>query len=423
MNILLPVHFFTDNPTSGITTGFWNIAKHLAERGHKIFVVANAVELHDETKKSLRAKNIYLYQIFNYKTHGYGYTEAFMSFIFALWLRLFRKFDWIFIFDEAKTPFSHFKLGAKLASRILTPETDIAKETFTTGDWAYDRQRKDISEGWDKRTVPLLYRLFRFIAVRLWYRLFPVKARGENSDILFCEGKETANYYRASGRRNPVYLPLGVEQYRFDAFAGGLIDSGGKFSYLFVGRILRMKGIYYLIEAFKRLADKYSDIELWVIGHSSGEYSEKLYSDIRGYEDKIKVLGEKNRNEVVRYMKSCQVVVDPMIWANFSSVALEALYCAKPLIAPKYGNSKDFVQDGSSGFLVDSREVDSLAEKMEYMLTHYDEARQMGQAGREFIVKYLTWDKVAKIVEDNFVYFHDQEKINQLNERYENYAY
>lgn len=423
MNILLPAHHFTDDPKSGIETGFWNFAKCLAERGHKIFVVANSVELLGETKASLKAKNIFLYQIYNYKTHGIGYTEGFMFFFFTLFLRIRYKFDWIFIVDEARTPFSRFKLGARLASRILTPETDLAKEIFTTGDWAYDRQRKDVGEGWDKRAVPFSYRVYSFLAAKIWYKLFPVKMRGENSDILFCEGRESFDYYRKIGRKNPVYLPLGVEDYRFDAYQGDLVDSKGKFSYLFIGRILRMKGVFYLIEAFKKMADKYEDIELWIIGHSHGEYKEKLYNDIKGYEDSIKILGEKNRQEIVRYMKSCQVVVDPMIWANFSSVALEALYCGKPLIAPLYGNAKDFVKDGQSGFLLDSRDVYKLQEKMEFFHENYEQAKIMGQRGHDFVKQHLTWAKVAKIVEDNFLFFNDKEKIKSLNNNYEHYNY
>jgi glycosyltransferase involved in cell wall biosynthesis len=423
MNILVPVHHFTDDPKSGIDTGLWNFSKHLAGAGHKIFVVATAVDLINETSASLRRKNIYLYKICNYESHGLGQTEALMIFFFSLLLRLFYKFDWIFIIDEARTPFSHFKLGAKLGSRILAPESSLARGIFNSGDWVYDRQRKDTGQGWDQRPVPLFYKTWRWFAFMIWYKLFPVKDKGQNSDILFCEGKESLDYYRMTNRNNPVYLPLGVENYRFDAWLGTRIDVKHKFVYLFVGRILRMKGIYHLIEAFKKLADKYSDIELWVIGGSYGEYREKLFSDIRGYENRITILGEKSREEVVLYMKSCQVVVDPMIWANFSSVALEALYCGKPLIAPLYGNTKDFVKDGYSGFLVDSRNVILLQDKMDFFYNHYDQAEIMGKFGQDFIKKYLSWEKVSKIVENNFVFFGDKEKIRKLNETYENYKY
>lgn len=421
MNILMPAHHFTDEPKSGVDTGFWNFAKHLADNGHKIFIITTSLNLVRETKKGLKNKNIYIYQIYNYKTHHLDETESFMIFIFAVFLRLFYKFDWIFIIDETKTPFSHFKLGARLASRIIRPRTDSI-EKFKGEDWQYDRQRKDIGEGWQNRKTPFVYRVFRFIAIRFWYKLFPVRKSAENSDIVFCEGKETLKYCRESGLKNSVYLPLGVENYRMDKQIN-LIDIKGKFVYLFVGRVLKMKGIFYLVEVFKELSKKYPNIRLWIAGHSYGEYAEKLANDIRGFESKIKVLGERERNDVVRYMKSCDVVVDPMIWANFSSVALEALYCKKPLIAAIGGNSKDFVKDGESGFLVDSRNVSLLKNKMEYFYLNQEEAKKMGQRGYDFVNKYLTWDKVVKIVDDNLTFFDDKQKIKEINKKYENYDY
>lgn len=424
MNILFPIHHFTDDPKSGIETGMWNFPKHLALKGHKVFVVATSVNLVNETKKTLKEKNIFLYQIYNYKTHGVGYTEAFMTFVFSAFLRVFYKFDWIFIVDEASTPFSRFKFGAKLASRILTPRNKEMVNFFNSGDWLYDRQRKDVGEGVDSTRDHLIYRISRFISIKIWYKFFPVKEIGENSDILFCEGKNTLNYYKKEKNKNAVYLPLGIEKERFDGYKGDIPRNKDEFIFIFVGsRIIKSKGIYYLIESFKNLNKIYPDTRLWLIGDAFGEYKEKLINGIKGFEDKIDLLGKQPRESIVRYMKSCDAVVDPMVWANFSSVSLEALYCKKPLITPLLGNSKDFVEDGVSGFLVDSRDVVLMAEKMKYFYLNRDESRKMGEEGFKFVNNYLTWDKVVKIVEDNMIFLNDKKKIRKLNKIYENFSY
>lgn len=423
MNILFPTHHFTDDPRSGIEAGIWNFPKHLAKNGHKIFVVTCSLELFNESKKSLRKKNIFIYQIYNFKTHGLGYTESFMTFVFSFFLRFFYKFDWVFLVDESKSPFSYFKFGAKLASRILTPRNKSMETFFNSGDWLYDKQRKDVGEGWDERKLPFLYKIFRFIAIRIWFKLFPVYNIHQNVDILFCEGKNTFFYYNGREKINAVYLPLGVENNRFDSFRGDVERNYNDFIFLFIGRILKMKGIYYLIESFKRLLKKYPNMKLWIIGNAFGEYKENLLRDIQGFEDRIILLGKKSRKDVVRYMKSSDVVVDPMIWANFSSVALEALYCKKPLIAPLGGNSKDFVVDGISGFLVDSRNINDLTEKMEFFYLNQDEAKEMGKRGFSFVDKYLVWEKVVKIVENNLIFFDNKQKIKKLNRKYENYDY
>ena len=397
MRILVPTHHFTDNPTCGVDIGIWNFVKYLAEFGNSVYVVTTSLSLRYETRKSLKKKGINIYKVYNYKNHHLDETEAFVTFLFSCFLRIFLKFDWIFIIDEARTPFSRFKLGAKLAARVIRPKTKEV-EKFKGDDWEYDRKRKNIAEGVDSDKRPVLYRAIMFFAVRVWYRIFPIKVSAENADLLFCEGGETLRYCKKIGRKNAIYLPLGVEDYRIDKQEGE-IETNGHFVYLFVGRILRMKGIYYLIDAFKQLSHMYPDVRLWIIGKANGEYKDRLVAELRGYEDKIKFFGEKNRDEIFKYMKSSHVVVDPMIWANFSSVVLEALYCGKPTIAPLGGNAKDFIKDGFNGFLVDSRDISRLRERMEYFYTHYDEAKKIGERGKVYVKEHLTWRKVAKNVE------------------------
>lgn len=423
MNILFPVHYFTDDPQSGFHTELWNLPLHLAKCGNRVFVVTLSALLTRETKKSLKEKNIYLYQIYDYKTHGLGYTQSLMVFFFSVFLRLFHKFDWIFVIDNAKTPFSYFKLGAKYAARVYSPETPELIKLFNSGDWVYDREHKDATEGWDKRKTPLIYRIFSFISFKIWYPMFPVKKTGENADMMFCQGMEPFKYHKSIGTPNPVYLLNGVESERFDNFKGGLIDKKDRFVYLFIGRIMKSKGIFRLIDAFKKLAERYSDIDLWVVGASYSHYDKLLRESVKGFENRIKLLGQKNRDEIVVHIKSCDVLVDPFIYAAFSNVVIEALYAKKPVIAPILGDTKDLVKEGITGFLVDSRDVSALIKKMEYCYTNYAEVERMAVKGHEFIKKYLTWDKIARIADDNFRFFGDEKKRSELNRKYENFDY
>jgi len=420
MKILLPVHYFSDDPQSGFNTELWNFPSQLAKKGYEVFIVTTASHLVHETKKSLAEKNIYLYQIYNFKNHGLGYTEALMTFLFSVWLRLFHKFDWIFVLDAAKTPFSRFKLGAKLAGRIFIPETPEMLEFFNSGDWKYDRSHKDESEGIDTARAPFIYRCFRFLAYRIWYKVFPIKNIAENADLLFTQGKEPLEYARSMGRKNPVYLPNVVQPSWFDDFDGKIIDNNEKFVFLFIGRILKSKGIFNLIPVFNSLAKKYPKIELWIVGPSNGFYTDLLKQAVNGFEDKIKILGPKNHDEVTRHIMSCDVVVDPFTYASFSTVALEALYCKKPIIAPLLGDTKDVVKEGITGYLVDSRKPEQLMAKMEQCITNYAEALELAKNGHEVVKKFFTCDKTAEIIDANFCFYGDREKLDVINKNYEN---
>lgn len=403
MNILMPVHVFTDDPKSGLHTVIWNTAKHLAAKGNKIYIITTFLELYHETKASLKQKNIYLYKVYNFEVHNLGPAEALMTFIFSGLLRLFTKFDWIYIIDTSKTPFSTFKLGAKLACRILTPPTPEREKIYQGSDWSYDRQHKDFEEEWEKRKLPFSYRLIRFLAINIWFKIFPVKQVGENADLLFCQGQETLSYYKKLGYHNVFYLPNGIEDYRFDNYQGDLIKTNNRFIYLFIGRIVKRKGIFYLLAAFKELAKKYSDIDLWIVGKGSKELTDLFKKETGELLDRrIFLFGELNREEIVKYLKSVNVIIDSSVISSFSSTILEGLYCKKPVIGPAYGGNQDFVKDGSSGFLVDVTNLEVLKEKMEFYYCKRSEAEEMAQRGYEFVKNNLTWSKVTDIIQENF---------------------
>ncbi|MDP3989556.1 MAG: glycosyltransferase family 4 protein [bacterium] len=419
MKILIPTHYFTDDPQSGLNTELWNFPVHLAAMGHEVFIVTLAVDLVHHTRQDIYKKNIRLYQIYDYKGHGLAAPEALMVFFFSVLLRLRHRFDWIFIPDAARSPFSRYKLGAKLAGRILTPETREMHELFNSGDWKYDRKHKDDGEGISEPTKPIVYRFFRFLARHVWFRVFPVNLIAENADILFCQGLEPLNFARNTGRNNPVYLPNGVQKAWFDNFGDARIDTGNKFVFLFVGRIMKSKGVFTLISIFKQLCDRYQNIELWIVGPSHGHYTRLLEEAVDGYEDKIKILGRKNREGVAACIRSCDVLVDPFIYASFSNIVLEALYCKKPVIAPRMGDTKDFVKEGVTGYLADSRNTTELMKKMEYCINHYSEAEALAVAGHEFVKKNLTVEKIVQHIDFNFKFFSDTEKVAEMNDAFE----
>lgn len=401
MKILLPVHHFTDNPKSGLLTVIWNTAKYLAEGGHQVYVIAGIVVLSSESVSTLKSRGIHVYDIFHFQTHNLDKAEAFSIFCFSSLLRLFKKFDWIYVIDSSATPFSKFKLGSRLACRIISPVTDEASAIIQGPDWSYDRAHKDYEEGWEQRGVPFLYKIARLLATKIWFPIFPTRV-GENADILFCQGRELEEFYHSHSQARVVYLPNGVESYRFDMDKAASSHAG--YFYTFIGRIAKRKGILYLIEAFKKLANRHNDVYLNIIGRGS----ENMYREVEKLsgqllkDGRITLLGEQDRESTVHIMQNSDVIVDPMLYAGFSTVVLEGLYCQKAVIAPRYGGTKDFIRDGENGFLVYSKNIEELFERMEFYYINKERGRDMAKCGYEYVKNNLTWSAVTDILIRNF---------------------
>ena len=168
---------------------------------------------------------------------------------------------------------------------------------------------------------------------------------------------------------------------------------------LFVGRLISVKGIDYLIEAVDR------DIPLRVIGPSYDDrYFEHLQQLAVG--KRVEFRTHASENELIREYASALVTVLPSVYRDrygtvtsgelLGLVALESMACGTPVIATRCGGLPETIEDGVSGFLVPPNDPAALREKICFLFDRPEIARAMGEAGRKRVVNDFRWKAVAK---------------------------
>jgi len=65
-----------------------------------------------------------------------------------------------------------------------------------------------------------------------------------------------------------------------------------------------------------------------------------------------------------------------------------------PIISTQHSGIPELVQDGISGYLVPERDVDALAEKLNYLIENPEVWSSMGLAGRAFVEEHYNIDKL-----------------------------
>ena len=165
---------------------------------------------------------------------------------------------------------------------------------------------------------------------------------------------------------------------------------------LSVSNLVSIKGINFNIYAIKRLKDKYPNLEYWVVG--SGPEENKLRGLVTrlGLEKRVKFLGRQPHPEVFKYMANCAVFSLPSWNEAYGVVYVEAMACGKPVIGCYGEGIEDFVEHGKNGLLVKPRDVDSLVEALDFLLSHPEEARLMGERARKVVTENYTWKKNAE---------------------------
>jgi glycosyltransferase involved in cell wall biosynthesis len=237
------------------------------------------------------------------------------------------------------------------------------------------------------------YRIARFI-----YRFALVKTKKvffQNFDDLnlFVENKfvkkEIAKRIPGSGIDYEKFSPILKNE-----------KENSPFTFLFIGRLIKDKGIFEFVESARIIRKKYPEILFHVIGpfwHQNLKSNTISKSDLQSWimEGIIDYEGEKK--DVRKYIGQADCIVLPSYREGTSNILLEAASMEKPIITTSTTGCKETVEDGVTGFLCKVKDSEDLALKMEWMyLLSNDERTEMGKKGREKMIKEFDKEIVIK---------------------------
>lgn len=173
------------------------------------------------------------------------------------------------------------------------------------------------------------------------------------------------------------------------------IDDGG-FRFLFMGRVMREKGIDELFESMKRLSAEGFDCSLDLLG----SFEEKYEEVIKQYEKDGWLRFHGYQSDVRPFIINSHCFVLPSYHEGMANTNLEAAATGRPVITSDIAGCREAVIDGKSGFLCKVQNADDLYTKMKlFMSLTHKNREQMGIVGRKHMES--VFDK--KIVVNNTI--------------------
>ena len=155
------------------------------------------------------------------------------------------------------------------------------------------------------------------------------------------------------------------------------------FRALFVGALIRRKGVHLLLEAWHRLAFK--DAELVLVGHVHEEIEPFLR---RFAGDNVRVIGKTDRVE--DFYRAATIHVFPSLCEGCAKTTCEAAASGLPQITTR--ESGDVVLDGINGLTVPCNDLDALCAALERLYAHPELLGPMRVAARARALERFTWD-------------------------------
>lgn len=228
----------------------------------------------------------------------------------------------------------------------------------------------------------------------------------DKASIVFFQNQGNLDFFLENSMISPDKVRLipgsGVNLDKFQPMKKANKDDGIT-RFLYIGRIMKDKGIEEYLVAANRITEQYPNTEFQILG----SYEEEQYRERIENNPRVKYLGRSN--DVREQIREVDCIVHPSYHEGMSNVLLEGAAMGKPLIASNIPGCKEIVDNGSNGYLFDPESVDSVVEKIKLFLALNDEQRmEMGLASRR---------KVEKEFDRNLVVEAYLQAINEIIDR------
>jgi glycosyltransferase involved in cell wall biosynthesis len=240
---------------------------------------------------------------------------------------------------------------------------------------------------------------------------------GPVTDVLFEDliEKSTARRARAISSPTQALAKVMKKQWglnRVDVYPNPIpaatypSTAGG--GWIYSGRIERRKGIETLLLAYAALLREHPLPKLTLIGRPYGfmkngmEYGSFIKQMIaeKNLEAQVTWIPGVPTDRVVGFLTRSSVAFFPSLWENFPYACLEAMACGCAVVASRCGGFPEMIDDGISGLLFDSGDVQSLIRIMRRMVNESRLAQTLGETARTRIAARFDSATVCDVAEN-----------------------
>ena len=169
---------------------------------------------------------------------------------------------------------------------------------------------------------------------------------------------------------------------------------------VFMARMTIQKDPVTMVRAFKPLAERYQDITLLMLGQ--GELDEEVTATINQLGLQNRIVRDGFRLDVPDVLHASDIYCLPSLWEGQPIGLIEAMAVGKAVVATHVDGSKELVQDGVNGLLIDPQQHQQLASALEQLHTNVQLRERLANQAYLTIKGRCDGDSMARQVEDAY---------------------
>lgn len=249
------------------------------------------------------------------------------------------------------------------------------------------------------------YNLFKIPFIEKIYDMMFVRKLENNVNCVFCKTKMAKVYLESKGFTKCVVTGVGLDTEKFDKedhieteTKELLQKMKGHKNIVYIGAISKRKNVKVIAKAFDIIKkDGDSGTQLVVIGKEENDCWKECEEQFSAQTKDAVIRVPFIKNAQLKYIYPCaDVFLLPSIQEIFGMVLLEAMYFGVPTIASGSAGAKTLIEEGKSGYIIESFESEKWARKISELLENEYIRKEIGKAAADRIRKNFMWNSVAE---------------------------
>jgi L-malate glycosyltransferase len=161
---------------------------------------------------------------------------------------------------------------------------------------------------------------------------------------------------------------------------------------LYVGRLVKRKGIIYLLKAFKEVHEEYNRCKLVIVGDGPERKFLENYCEKIQIKSNTSFLGKIEKNDIPLVYQKSHIFVLPSLEESLANAAIEAMACGLPIITTNTGTAEII---NNNGFIVERENPEQIRQALLKYIKDRDLMVKHGQQSRK-LVERMTWNNKTK---------------------------
>lgn len=253
---------------------------------------------------------------------------------------------------------------------------------------------------------PLLYRVRGgFFWVTLYKILLPA------ADHIFVQSEQMRRDVAAEGipMEKMTAVPMGVREETALAEplkTGRTVIPAGERCFMYLGAITRVRRLDFLVRVLARVRQQIADAKLYIVGRGDDPADERLLVEeaLRlGVSDAMTLVGQLPQPEALRYVREADVCVSPfyptpILNSTSPTKLVEYMAMGKAVVANDHPEQRLVLDQSGAGYCVPWDE-DEFARAIVKLMNSPEQARAMGERGRQYVLEHRGYRAIATVVE------------------------